>query len=73
MHEFYGRVDLVNKLLDEILDLAEELSKGTIDKILGMPDGELGLAFLLGQLPGGTPTQHARSNVLKSMRPQAAV
>ena len=49
------QVDLVDKLLGEILDLAEELSRGTIDKILGMPDGELGLAFLLGQLPGGDP------------------
>lgn len=50
------QVERVDTLLGEIIELADELSKGTIDKILGMSDGELGLAFLRGQLPGGGPT-----------------
>jgi len=34
-----------------VLKLAEELKKGTIEQILGMDDAELGLRFLLGDLP----------------------
>ena len=35
-----------------VLALAQELKKGTIEQILGMDDAELGLRFLLGDLPG---------------------
>jgi hypothetical protein len=36
----------------EVLALAEELKKGTIEQVLGLDDAELGLRFLLGDLPG---------------------
>jgi hypothetical protein len=36
----------------DVLKLAEELRKGTIENILAMDDAELGLRFLLGDLPG---------------------
>ena len=36
----------------DMLTLAEELKKGTIETILDMDDAELGLRWLLGDLPG---------------------
>src|SRR5258708_3825212 len=36
----------------DVLKLAEELKRGTIETILEMDDAELGLRFLLGDLPG---------------------
>ncbi len=35
----------------DVLKLAEELKKGTIEHILEMDDAELGMRFLLGDLP----------------------
>jgi len=37
-------------LTTSILDLAEEIGKATIDKIMDMDDAEVGLRFLLGEL-----------------------
>ncbi len=52
-----GQRDEVTRLVDQmkrlrenntnVVDLARELSKGTIDKILGKSDAQLGLEFLL--------------------------
>jgi hypothetical protein len=36
----------------QVLDLAEELAKGTIDTVMAASDEELGLAALLGERPG---------------------
>jgi hypothetical protein len=38
-------------LVTEILTLSAEIRTGTIDRIMGMSDLELGLKALLGQLP----------------------
>lgn len=40
-------------LTDEVLALAKELREGTIDRIMGMSDLELGLMALMGRRPGG--------------------
>jgi hypothetical protein len=37
----------------DVLALARELRKGTIDRVLGMSDLELGLQSLLGTRPSG--------------------
>ena len=36
----------------KLLDLADELAKGTIDTVMAASDAELGLAALLGERPG---------------------
>src|SRR5260370_32065564 len=42
----------LRQVVTAILDLADELKKGTIETILNMDDAELGLKSLLGKLPG---------------------
>ncbi|MFE7586677.1 hypothetical protein ACFU5Y_34520 [Streptomyces gardneri] len=44
----------LGKLSKEVLGLADELAKGTIDAVMAASDEELGLAALLGGL-GGRP------------------
>jgi hypothetical protein len=52
------RMDIQNQQLREVtqavLDLAGELRKGTIDRVLGMSDLELGLKTLLATRPSGS-------------------
>jgi hypothetical protein len=42
----------LHKLSKDVLALADELKQGTIENIMNMDDAELGLRFLLGELPG---------------------
>jgi hypothetical protein len=44
-----GQLAKVRETIDSILDLAKELSEGTIEKILAKSDFELGLEILLGK------------------------
>lgn len=44
------QVKRMDELSSLVLSLAEEIEKGTIDKIMEMDDAELGLRFLLGDL-----------------------
>ena len=48
-----GQLGRLRERIDAILTLASELRAGTIDRILGMDDAELGLRWLLGQMPRG--------------------
>lgn len=46
-------VDQMRKLRENntrVLELADELSKGTIEKVMGKSDAELGLEFLMGMM-----------------------
>ncbi len=54
-----GRVlERAKPVIDSVLELAEELSHGTIDKILAKSDFEIGLAAVMGMLDGeGTQEQ----------------
>jgi len=45
----------LRQVTTEVLTLAAELRKGTIDRIMAMTDLELGLQALLGTLPPGRP------------------
>jgi len=45
----------LRQVATEVLILATELRKGTIDRIMAMSDLELGLRALLGTLPPGRP------------------
>ncbi len=45
-----ARIDRLAALLDDLLSLAEELSHGTIDRIMGMSDADLATAVLSGSL-----------------------
>lgn len=54
-----AKLETLNEQLTElrelnktVLALADELAEGTIDKVMGASDAELGLAVLLGQKPG---------------------
>lgn len=53
-HNEVARLEAVNDqwsaVIDQVLALVDELAKGTIDKIMAMDDGELGLAFLQGRV-----------------------
>ena len=55
-----GQMTKLHEVVTEILNLADELAQGTIDKIMAMSNEELGLRALLGDLPGqryqATPT-----------------
>ncbi|MFB7493303.1 hypothetical protein ACFC09_01125 [Streptomyces sp. NPDC056161] len=42
----------LRELNRKVLGLAEELSRGTIDRVMAASDEELGLAALLGERPG---------------------
>ncbi|MBT2401663.1 hypothetical protein [Streptomyces sp. ISL-100] len=42
----------LRELNKQVLGLADELAKGTIDTVMAAPDAELGLAALLGERPG---------------------
>jgi hypothetical protein len=42
----------LRELNKQVLDLADELAKGTIDTVMAASDEELGLAALLGERPG---------------------
>ncbi|MFB7328272.1 hypothetical protein ACFY0A_43270 [Streptomyces sp. NPDC001698] len=42
----------LRELNKKVLGLADELSKGTIDRAMAASDAELGLAALLGERPG---------------------
>ena len=43
----------LHTVVDQVLDLADELAKGTIEKVMGKSDAELGLEFLLrGMMQG---------------------
>jgi len=42
----------LHQVKTDVLTLAQELKKGTIENVLAMSDAELGLRFLLGELPG---------------------
>lgn len=52
-----GEVNETEQLLHEVLALAREISAGTIDKILGMGDFDLGWAAIAGTLPGARPNR----------------
>lgn len=45
-----GQMRKLREQVTAILELADDLGKGTIEKVLGKSDAELGLEFLLGQL-----------------------
>jgi hypothetical protein len=45
----------LRQVTTEVLTLAAELCKGTIDRIMAMSDLELGLQAMLGTLPPGRP------------------
>ncbi|TDN59160.1 hypothetical protein [Paraburkholderia sp. BL10I2N1] len=45
-----ARMDRLAALLDDILALADELSRGTIDRIIGMSDADLAAAVLSGAI-----------------------
>ncbi|MDN7592136.1 hypothetical protein [Burkholderia seminalis] len=45
-----ARADRLSALQDQIFALLDELSRGTIDKIMGMSDAELAEAILSGRL-----------------------
>lgn len=45
-----ARIDLLAALLDDLLTLAEELSHGPIDRVMGMSDADLAAAVLSGTL-----------------------
>jgi len=47
INEAYKIIDEKEKIIDNILLLAKELEKGTIDKIMSKSDLELGLEFLM--------------------------
>lgn len=47
-----GQMRALRQTVTAILVLADELGKGTIEKIMSMDDAELGLKALLGELPG---------------------
>jgi len=46
-----GQNSRLRELTDDVLALAVELRKGTIERIMGMSDVELGLRAVLGMLP----------------------
>ncbi|MFI9723942.1 hypothetical protein ACIHFE_30565 [Streptomyces sp. NPDC052396] len=46
-----GQLAGLRELNKQVLDLADELAKGTIDTVMATSDAELGLAALLGQRP----------------------
>jgi hypothetical protein len=48
-----GKNRTLRQVTTEVLTLATELRKGTIDRIMAMNDLELGLQALLGTLPPG--------------------
>jgi len=45
-----GQMKKLREQVTTILELADDLSKGTIEKVMGKSDAELGFEFLLGQL-----------------------
>ncbi|AJY40462.1 hypothetical protein I6G56_26085 [Burkholderia humptydooensis] len=45
-----ARADQLSALQDQILRLVDELSSGTIDRIMGMSDADLAAAVLSGRL-----------------------
>lgn len=48
-----GQMTKLHTVVDQVLDLADELAKGTIEKVMGKSDAELGLEFLLrGMMQG---------------------
>jgi len=42
-----GQMAALHKVVDDILALADELGRGTIEKVMAKDDMELGLEFLL--------------------------
>jgi len=48
----------------EVMALASKLRKGSIDRIMGMSDLELGLPALLGGPAGANPTRNIACNTL---------
>jgi hypothetical protein len=55
----------LRQVTTEVLALAAELRKGTIDRIMAMSDLELGMQALLGTLrPAPNPTLDIASNTL---------
>ena len=46
-----GQNSRLRELTDDVLALAVELRKGTIERVMGMSDVELGLRAVLGMLP----------------------
>jgi len=50
-----GQMKKLREQITVILALADDLAKGTIEKIMGKSDAELGLEFLLGQLKDRKP------------------
>lgn len=58
-----SQLDRIEPVLRDVLSLARELASGTIDTILRMPDGELGLAMCEGRMKppsGPSPTANLR-------------
>jgi len=53
-----------DKILKGILALNQELSKGTIDKIIAMDDFELGLKVISGEIPGSNYMNNRNFNNL---------
>jgi hypothetical protein len=50
-----GQMKKLREQITTILELADDLGKGTIEKVLGKSDAELGLEFLLGQIKDKKP------------------
>jgi len=47
-----GQMTALHKVVGDILALADELGRGTIEKVLAKDDMEVGLEFLLGLARG---------------------
>lgn len=50
-----GQMTKLREQITAILTLADQLGKGTIEKVMAKSDAELGLEFLLGQLKDRKP------------------
>jgi len=52
-----GRLERLRQVIAAILELADELKGGTIERVLAKDDAELGLEFLLRHLSGHDPLE----------------
>jgi hypothetical protein len=48
-----AQMQKLHEVIDQVLDLADELSKGTIEKTMAKSDEQLGLEYLMKMLDGG--------------------
>ena len=53
----------VDSALGEVLTLATKLSPGTLDKVLGMADGDLAVAVMRGDMPLPSATVNVRREI----------